>query len=79
MAIPISDADIPVISSELPLSEAERRESLRQLTMGHWIARADLGYVITTHDDCAAMLRDRRWFSALSLIAESQNYENPEW
>ena len=43
MAIPISDADIPVISSELPLSEAERRESLRQLTMGHWIARADLG------------------------------------
>ena len=79
MAIPISDADIPVISSELPLSEAERRESLRRLTMGHWIARADLGYVITTHDDCAAMLRDRRWFSALSLIAESQNYENPEW
>ena len=75
----ISDADIPVISTEQPGSEVERRESLRQLTEGHWIARADLGYVITTHDDCAAMLRDRRWFSALSLIAETQNYDDPEW
>jgi cytochrome P450 len=75
----ISDADIPVISTEQPVSEVERRESLRQLTEGHWIARADLGYVITTHDDCAAMLRDRRWFSALSLIAETQNYDDPEW
>ncbi len=75
----ISDADIPVISTEQAVSEVERRESLRQLTEGHWIARADLGYVITTHDDCAAMLRDRRWFSALSLIAETQNYDDPEW
>jgi cytochrome P450 len=79
MPTPISEVDIPVISTEQPASESERRESLRQLTEGHWIARADLGYVIATHDDCAAMLRDRRWFSALSLIAETQNYENPEW
>ncbi len=79
MPTPISEVDIPVISTEQPVSESERRESLRQLTEGHWIARADLGYVIATHDDCAAMLRDRRWFSALSLIAETQNYENPEW
>ena len=67
MPTPISEVDIPVISTEQPASESERRESLRQLTEGHWIARADLGYVIATHDDCAAMLRDPVSYTHLTL------------
>ena len=75
----INDVDLPVVATDLSLSEAQRREQLHQLAHDHWIAKTDLGYVITTHDDCAAMLRDRRWFSALALIAQTQNYESEEW
>ena len=75
----ISDLDLPTVTTDLSLSEAERREQLHQLAQDHWIAKVELGYVITTHDDCAAMLRDRKWFSALSLIAETQNYDSEEW
>jgi len=75
----INDVDLPVVTTDLSLSEAERREQLHQLAHDHWIAKGELGYVITSHDDCAAMLRDRRWFSALSLIAGMQNYESEEW
>ena len=75
----ISDADLPIVTTDLSFSESERRARLHQLSKDHWIAKSDLGYVIASHDDCAAMLRDRRWFSALSLIAETQNYESAEW
>ena len=75
----ISDAELPIVTTDLSLSESERRAQLHQLSKDHWVAKSDLGYVIASHDDCAAMLRDRRGFSALSLIAETQNYESPEW
>ena len=52
----INDVDLPVVATDLSLSEAQRREQLHQLAHDHWIAKTDLGYVITTHDDCAAML-----------------------
>lgn len=75
----ISDAELPTLATDTSLSESERRERLHQLSKNHWVAKSDLGYVIVSHDDCAAMLRDRRWFSALALIAQTQNYESPEW
>ena len=75
----ISDAELPTLASDTSLSESERRNRLQRLSQDHWIAKGDLGYVIASHDDCAAMLRDRRWFSAIALIAQSQNYESPEW
>ena len=75
----ISDAELPTLASATSLSESERRNRLHRLSQDHWIAKGDLGYVIASHDDCAAMLRDRRWFSAIALIAQSQNYESPEW
>ena len=41
------------------LAEARRR---------HWLARGALGFLVTTHDDAVAVLRDRRFHSALSMI-----------
>jgi len=79
MLMEIGEADIPVVKADPSLSEAERREELHRLTGQHWIAKADLGYIVTTYEDCATMLRDRRWHSALSLIAETQNYSSDEW
>jgi cytochrome P450 len=34
----------------------------------HWLARTPLGYIVTRHEDVTAILRDRRFHSALSLL-----------
>ena len=36
----------------------------------HWLARTPLGYAVSRHDDVTAILRDRRFHSALSLIPQ---------
>ena len=36
----------------------------------HWLARGDLGYVVTRLEDVTAVLRDKRFHSALSMIPQ---------
>jgi cytochrome P450 len=36
----------------------------------HWLARTALGYAVTRHDDVTAILRDRRFHSALSFLPQ---------
>mgnify|MGYP006082064585 FL=1 len=79
MATLVSDIEMETINVDLAQSESERRDGARLLSNGDWIARADGGYAITYHDDCTSMLRDKRWFSALALISQMQNYVNEEW
>ena len=78
MATLVSDIEMETINVDLAQSESERRDGARLLSNGDWIARADGGYAITYHDDCTSMLRDKRWFSALALISQMQNYVNEE-
>ena len=36
----------------------------------HWLARTALGYAVTRHEDVTAILRDRRFHSALSFLPQ---------
>ena len=79
MAVLVADVDMPEVSLDPEVGEDDRRVALTKLAANHWIARTPLGYVITRHDDVTAMLRDRRWHSALGLIAQMQGVDDPEW
>ena len=79
MAVPVAEVDMPEIGLDADGSETERRAALTDLAARTWIARTPLGYVITRHADVTAMLRDRRWFSAIGLIAQMQGVDDPEW
>lgn len=41
----------------------------------HWLARTPLGFAVTRFEDAAAILRDRRFHTALSLIPELQGVD----
>lgn len=43
----------------------------------HWLARMPLGYAVMRHDDVSAILRDRRFHSALSLLPQMSGSEGP--
>ena len=79
MAVPVAEVDMPEIGLDADGSEVQRRAALTDLAARTWIARTPLGYVITRHADVTAMLRDRRWFSAIGLIAQMQGVDDPEW
>jgi cytochrome P450 len=71
VAVSVHDLDLP----EVDMFDLEREEALAVLTAareGHWLARTPMGYLVTRHEDVTAILRDRRFLSALSLITEMQ-------
>ncbi len=79
MTTAVSDLDLPFLELDPFSSEEDRRQALRSLGPDEWLARTELGTMVTRYDDVSSVLRDKRWHSALALIAQMQSYENPEW
>ena len=63
---------------ELPSYEPEGLDRIKRLALvartreQHWLARSPLGFAVTRYADMVAILRDRRFHSALSLIPRMQ-------
>lgn len=69
-ATPVGELDLPA----LDLIGAERQQVLQRVAEArrqHWLARGELGYIVTTYDDTVAILRDRRFHSALSIVTQA--------
>jgi len=78
MATLVHELDLP----EIELMGVERDEAIREMDAArakHWLARQPLGYAVAGYDDVVAILRDRRFHSAIGLIAQMQgvNDEGP--
>ena len=69
MATIVHDLELPEIDS----MGLERQAALAVLEAArdqHWLARTPLGYIVTHHADVTAILGDRRFHSALSLLPQ---------
>jgi cytochrome P450 len=52
----------------------ERQDAIAAIEVAraqHWLARTDMGYSVTRLEDVTAILRDRRFHSALSMITQA--------
>jgi hypothetical protein len=68
-ATSVHDLDLP----EVELMDLDRDQAIALLTAvreHHWLARMPVGYIVTRHDDVLAVLRDRRFHSAVGLITQ---------
>jgi cytochrome P450 len=69
---------VPQLVSELTLPHldivgVERQDAVAAMAVArsqHWLARGELGYVVTRLEDVTAVLRDKRFHSALSMIPQ---------
>ncbi|MEY2405567.1 MAG: hypothetical protein QOG39_483, partial [Acidimicrobiaceae bacterium] len=78
MAISVHELDLP----EVELIDLDRDQALAAFAAArerHWLARTPLGYVVTRHEDVTAILRDRRFHSALSLLPAMSGVTDPEF
>ena len=75
-ATPVHELDLP----EINLFDAPRGEVLAAFSdvrARHWLARQPFGYLVTRYEDVVAILRDRRFHSALSMLPQMSGVTDP--
>ena len=78
MATTVSELELP----EVDIVSLERDDALaamREAAGRHWLARTPLGYLVTRYDDVVALLRDRRFHSALSLLPAMSGIQDDDF
>jgi cytochrome P450 len=65
----VHELDVPAIEL-FGLDRAQSFAAFESARQQHWLARTEFGYIVTRHEDVTAILRDRRFHSAVALIAE---------
>jgi cytochrome P450 len=73
------DLDIPVLDLADEVDRARSAAALRTAAGESWIARNLFGFSILRYDDVVAMLRDKRWHSAVSKIMEMEGVTDPQY
>ena len=71
----VSDLNLPYLDT-MGLERREAVEAIAAARSVHWLARGELGYSVTNLADVTAILRDQRFHSALSMIAEAPEFLN---
>ena len=74
MVTSVYELDLPLVDT----NGMERDEALAVLAEArerHWLARTPLGFSVSRREDCVALLRDRRFHNALSLLRQMNGLE----
>lgn len=77
MATLVHDLDLPQLDATLLEDREARLSAQSAIARDHWLARGNLGYAVVRYDDVVAVLRDKRWHSAASKIAELSGVTDP--
>ncbi len=69
-----AELDLPYLNTE-GLDRSSAVDVATEMAQEHWLARTDIGYAVLHYRDAEAVLRDRRFFSALSQIPRMSGLE----
>ena len=78
MATLVHDLDLPEIGM-VEMSRDEIRAFVTEAWEKHWLVRNPFGYGVSRHEDVAAILRDRRFHSAVSLLPQMQGIDDSDF
>ena len=77
MATPVGQLDLPFLG--FGDDRNERLAATLDAAAQSWLARGEVGYSILRYDDVVAVLRDKRWQSAIPLVIEMSAEATPEF
>src|SRR3954447_19137598 len=75
MATSVYELDLPDVELD-GLERAAAIEAMAVARQRHWLARMPFGFGVTRYEDVTAILRDRRFHSALSLLPQMAGIED---
>ena len=78
MATNVHTAELPVVDVQ-NVDREQARRLMEEVQREHWLARTPLGYAVTRHEDAMGVLRERRFHSAASMIAELAGVTDSEY
>jgi cytochrome P450 len=70
----VYELDLPLLEVA-GLHRSEELAAIAEARRRHWLARTPLGFSLTAYADAVALLRDRRFHSALSLLPQLSGIE----
>jgi cytochrome P450 len=76
MPTPVHELDLVEIDV-FGLDRSELLDAFEAARARHWLARVPLGYAVTRYDDVTAVLRDRRFHSALAALPGIAGVDGP--
>src|SRR5882724_5175922 len=76
MATPVGELDVPEVDT-FGVGRLDALEKLREVGQEHWLVKNMFGFGVTRYDDVVAILRDRRWHSALAYMPGREEAMGP--
>jgi len=77
MSTPVGELDLPFVG--FGDDRNERLVATLRAAEQSWLARGEIGYTVLRYDDVVAVLRDKRWHSAVPLVVEMSAEATPEF
>ena len=72
------DLDLPLLDEmDVPMEAAQA--VMRDLASQHWLVRNPFGFTVLRYDDVAAVLRDKRWHNAASILPQVMGVTDEEF
>jgi cytochrome P450 len=78
MAQLVSELELPYLET-IGLERADAIAAVKEARAQHWLARTDMGYSVTRYEDVTAILRDKRFHSALSMLQRNPDLADTGW
>ena len=75
---PVSELTLPSLDTA-GLERADAAAAIEEARAQHWLARSELGYAVTSLSDVTAILRDKRFHSALSMITQIEGIDESDF
>jgi cytochrome P450 len=78
MATPVHELDLP----EIDMFGVDRLEApavFKAVREQHWLARMPMGFMVTRHEDVVALLRERRFHSAIAMLGQMAGVADEEF
>lgn len=72
MAAVVHELELPQIDDRVGAGP-DTRAVVAKLASQSWLVRNPVGYLLTRHEDCVAVLKDQRWHQALRLLDQLNN------
>ena len=69
----VTDIDLPELDLQRMVGGPEARTMMADLAAQGWLIKNPFGFLLTRHEDCVAVLKDKRWHQASRLLAEMNN------
>jgi cytochrome P450 len=74
----VTELELPYLDT-IGLERHDAIEAVKAARAQHWLARTDMGFSVTRLQDVTAVLRDKRFHSALSFVQRQPELADSDW